>query len=469
MRPRGPAAHLSGATGVAGIAEAEGLLQRFLDFLQSDRRIRVGLGLLVVGAMLALAGRSLYRIIPRHYALSITGGDIVSNRHFLARILQEQAARKDLTLVVEPISAGLDALERVSQGKLDLAFVQGGIEQTYPNVEHVATVMPELVHLLVKPGLGSIDDLKGRSINMEAKGSPSRSVAQTLLRFAGYSENIDYVETNFTAEQLLGLPFRKMPDAILTVSSVPSYLIEILVRKHKYQVVEIPFPESLALRHGWAANGTILAYTYDLAPPVPAKNLQTIAVNLHLVAHAGTEPEAISRLLEVLYSPAVSNRLLQPIDEKRLTIPSGFPMSEGVNTYLHRNDAFFTLDLWNRLQGLFGLAMSFLGTGLVVLRWFRGREPEPVYDDAEFLGHLAEVEAMERRLLGHLAVTGARGPQAPELRAMRLRLGELRVQLLERFPRARLRDGSLFDRCLAVVRAAQEQVVDLLRELERAR
>ena len=41
-----------------------------------------------------------------------------------------------------------------------------------------------------------------------------------------------------------------MPDAILLVSSVPSYLVEILVRKHHYQVMEIPFPESLALRHG---------------------------------------------------------------------------------------------------------------------------------------------------------------------------------------------------------------------------
>ena len=26
-----------------------------------------------------------------------------------------------------------------------------------------------------------------------------------------------------------------------------------------------------ALRHGWAANGTILPYTYDSAPPVPDK------------------------------------------------------------------------------------------------------------------------------------------------------------------------------------------------------
>jgi TRAP-type uncharacterized transport system substrate-binding protein len=447
-------------------AESEKLLQRLLDFLQSDRRIRLGLGLLIVAAMLALAGRSIYRLIPRHYTLTITGGDIVSNRHFLARILQEQAVRKNLTLVVEPISAGTDALERVSQGKLDLALVQGGIEQTYPNVEHVATVMPELVHLLVKPGVGGMDDLKGRSVNMEAKGSPSRSVAQTLLKFAGYEEDVDYVETNFTAEQLLGLPFRKMPDAILLVSSVPSYLVEILVRKHKYEVGEIPFPESLALRHGWAGDGTILSYTYNLAPPVPAKNLETVAVNLHLVSHRGTPPEAISKLLEVLYSPAVSNRLLSPIDEKRLMVPSGFPMSEGVNIYLHRNDSFITLEMWGQLQGLFGLAMSFLGMALVLFRWFRGQGPPVKYDDDEFLDHVAEVGKIERKVLSQLS---GQALELAELKAMRLRLGEMRVRMLQRFPEARLKDGSLFDRALSVVRASQDQLRHLIDEREGAR
>jgi TRAP-type uncharacterized transport system substrate-binding protein len=438
--------------------ESDAILHRVLEFLQRDRRIRVGLGLLLVAAMLVIAGRSAYRLVPRHYTLTITGGDIVSNRHFLARIIQSEASKHGLTLIVEPVSTGLDTLERVSQGKLDLAFIQGGIEQQYPNVEHVATVMPELVHLLVKPGVHGMDDLKGRSINMGIKNSPSRSIALTLLRFAGYAENIDYVETNFTAEQLLGLPLRKMPDAIITVSSVPSYLVEILVRKHHYQVMEIPFPESLALRHGWAANGVILPYTYDLAPPVPEKNTQTVAVNMHLVANSKANPAAVAKLLEVMYSPSVEHRLLQPVDEKRIMIPSGFPISEGLNEYLHRNDSVFTVEMWNKAQGVFGILMSFAGTLLVMLKWFKGKPIKIAYDDGKFLTTLDEVLAIERK---SLAMETASAIDRNELKAMHLRLSQLRLELIEKYPKAVLKDPQIFDRCMTTVRVSQERVLSL--------
>lgn len=444
-------------------AESEALLRKSLDFLQSDRRIRVGLGLLLVGAMLFVAGRSAYRLVPRQDVLRVTGGDIVSNRHFLARIVQAEAAKHHLTLVVEPVSSGTDALERVAQGKLDAAFVQGGLEKIFPNVEHVATVMPELVHLLVKPGIKGMDDLKGRSVNMGLKHSPSRDIALTLLRFTGYEENVDFVETNFTAEQLLGLPLRKMPDAIITVSSVPSYLVEILVRKHQYQVMEIPFPESLALRHGWAANGTILAYTYNLSPVVPERNIQTVAVNMHLVANAQASPEAVAKLLEVLYSPSVENRLHHALDPKRMMIPSGFPISAGVERYLHRNDSVLTLDAWRQMQGVFGLVMSLAGMLVVVLKWFRGKPALPVFHDAEFHAHLAEAVALERRAMGMAEGAGAGDPAA--LKAMRTRLGELRLAVLERYAaKVNLKDPHLVDRCLATVKSTQELVQQLLAE-----
>jgi len=450
---------------MAASAESEALLQRALDFLQQNRRIRLALGALLVLGMLAVAGRSALRLVPRHYSLTITGGDIVSNRHFLARILQKEAPKVGLTLVVEPVSSGLDMLERVSQGKIDLAFVQGGLERTFPNVEHVATVMPELVHLLVKPGIHGMDDLRGRSINMGVKNDASRFAALTLLRFAGYAENIDYVESSFTAEQLLGLPLRKMPDAILTVSSVPSYMVEILVRKHHYQVMEIPFPESLALRHGWAANGTILAYTYDLSPAVPEKNIQTVAVNLHLVASAKADPAAVAKLLEVMYSPSVSSQLPQPIDERRMLVTSGYPISEGTNQYLRRNDSLITMELWNKAQGIFGLIMSFAGMALVVIKWFRGKPPKPAYDDPELFGYIAEVVEIEKRALDMSALETV---DRQRLKAMQQRLSELRVRLLERFPDLSLEDPRLFDRSLTLVRAAQEQLCSLLAAAESA-
>jgi TRAP-type uncharacterized transport system substrate-binding protein len=437
-------------------AESEAVLKRLLDRLQSSARVRLVLGVVLVAALLALTGKLAYDLIPRTYALTITGGDILSNRHFLARVLQAEGKKAGIVLTVKPVHNTIGAFEGVADGSLDLAFVQGGLETVYPNVEHVATVLPELVHLLVKPGIKGMADLKGRSLNLGSKPSAGRDIFLSLTRFAGYTENVDYVETNFTDEQLIVLPDHKMPDAILTISSVPSYLVEILVKKHQYQVVEIPFPESLALRHGWAANGEILAYTYDLNPPVPDKNIVTVAVNMHLIANPGVDPRAISRLLEVLYSPQVSNALRQTIDEKRITIPSGYPLSAGLTTYLARNDSILTLENWNKLTSTFGLVMGFSGMALVVAKWFRGAEPVPVRHDEDFRGYISTVAGFEREMAA-METKGTMGDhEHKRARAIRDDLHALRITILERYPTANLADPTLFDRAVANARSAHE-------------
>jgi hypothetical protein len=226
--------------------------------------------------------------------------------------------------------------------------------------------------------------------------------------------------------------------------------------------MEIPFPDSLALRHGWAANGEIFSYTYALAPPVPAKNTQTVAVNMLLVANAKTDPAAISRLLEVMYSPSVANRLLTPIEENRMKVASGYPISAGATYYLHRNDSLFTVALWTKLKGIFGLVMSLGGVMVVVVKWFRGKPIKVAYDDNELLGSLAEVLELEKRATSMESDSLDR----EALKSMRAQIGALRIKLLERYPKLVLKDPTLFDRCMAMVRASDDRVRALLAAVE---
>src|SRR5580693_6920227 len=150
-------------------ADSEAILRRALDSLQRARRVRLILAGLLVSALLALAARSVYGLVPRTYVATITGGDIVTNRHFLAKILQGEAQKVGITLIVKPVHGAAEELEAVSDGRVDFALVQGGLETTYRNVEHVATVIPEPVHLLVKPYVKGMGDLRGRSVNLGPK------------------------------------------------------------------------------------------------------------------------------------------------------------------------------------------------------------------------------------------------------------------------------------------------------------
>jgi TRAP-type uncharacterized transport system substrate-binding protein len=441
-----------------GQAESEAVLNRALDFFQRDRRVRFALGAVLVCALLVLAARSVYGLIPRSYVVTMTGGDIVTNRHYLAKILQSEAQKSGITVILKPVHGATAELEAVSEGKVDLALVQGGLETTYPNVEHVATVIPEPVHLLVKPYVKGLADLRGRSVNLGPKDAGVRDIGLVMTRFAGYAENVDFVETNYSDEALLALPDHKMPDALVTISSVPSYLVEILVKKHHYGVAEIPFPEALALRFGWVANGQILGYTYNLSPPVPERNIVTVAVNMHLVANSHVDPAVVEKLLEVLYAPSLSSHLRQQLDEKRITIPSGYPFSLGLTRYLHRNDSLLTLEAWNKLQSSFALVMSFVGMFVVILRWFRG-VPQGLHHDAELHACLAEIAGGERELSTMEA--------APELDRARLvaldrRFAEMRADLLARYSSLNLEDPRLFEVLLTCLRDAGARLHHLL-------
>jgi TRAP-type uncharacterized transport system substrate-binding protein len=438
-------------------ADSEAILRRALFFLQRDRRVRLAIAGALVFALVGLAGRSIYGLIPRTYVATITGGDIVTNRHYLAKILQSEARKEGITLVVKPVHGTLAELEALSEGKIDLALVQGGLETTYPNVEHLATVLPEAVHLLVKPGVKGMADLRGRSVNLGPKDAGARDIGLALTRFAGYTENADYVETNYPDEALLALPEPKLPDAVVTISSVPSYLVEILVKKHHYSVAEIPFPEALALRHGWVANGEILGYSYNLSPPVPERNIVTVAVNMHLVAGARVDPLLEEKLLGVLYSPSLASHLKLQLDDKRITIPSGYPFAAGLTRYLHRNDSLVTLDTWNKLQSSFALLMSFTGMFIVMFRWFRG-VPQSLPRDAELQGYLAEVASCERELARMKADEEA---DRARLTVLEARLIEMRADLLSSYASLNLQDPRLLDVLLASIRDARE----LLREV----
>ena len=73
-------------------SESEAYLAKLFDYLQSSRRIRMGILFVLVAVLVGFGVRSVYQLVPRRYTLTITGGDIVSNRHYLAHLLVHHRA-----------------------------------------------------------------------------------------------------------------------------------------------------------------------------------------------------------------------------------------------------------------------------------------------------------------------------------------------------------------------------------------
>jgi len=379
--------------------EAERILLNVLARAQRVVQIRKGLALLLLLILIGMAGHFVYEILPRTYALKITGGDLLSNRHFLARSLQLEVLGRGVALQVVPVHGSQEALEQVNQGQLDFAFIQGGLEPNYPNVTHVATVAPELLHFLVQPGIKDIADLRGKRVNLGSMKGGTRIIGNQVLEFSGLVDGIDYVESNLSAEELLSLPLKRMPEVIVLTSFAPSNIADYLVKQRGYQLLEIPFPSSLSLRLGWVTHSKIFAYMYGVKPAVPSRDIQTVGVNLHLVANKDVDPIGVFRLLESLYSPSMEQRLHMKMDDSMITTPSGFPLSKGTTLYLERNNPLLSAGTLDKIKALFGLILSLASTVLVVFRWFSGPDEDtaPATDDPYFVDLIEQTMQIEAR------------------------------------------------------------------------
>ena len=362
--------------------EVEEYLYAALDWLRSKHHIRKGLALVAIALLLGLAGKFAYDLFPRHYELTISGGGMLTKSHRLAKVLQEEAARRNVSLNIVPTAGSFQALNELNDGRLDLAFVQGGVDAIgYEDVRQVASIAPQLIQFLVKPDVKSIRDIRGKVVNLGEKNGGPSIVSNQILHFSGLVPEVDYVESNYSDEQLLSMKPEKLPDVIVQVSYAPSVTVDFLVQKRGYQLLEMSFPPSLAMRMGWVADAKILAYMYQISPPVPATDIQVVGVNLNLLANKNVDPRAISALLPVLYSPQVASRFSFPITEDKILTPSGFPISDGTEMYLASKQPLISSQMVDQIKGAFGLIMSLLSVALVVFKWFKA--PDDSEEDEE--------------------------------------------------------------------------------------
>ena len=442
--------------------EADSLLAEYLRRLQRSNRVRRTLAALLVVAILAVGGKSAYDLLPREFSLSITGGDMMGNRHYLAKVLQEEGARSRLSLRVVPTAGSIEALESVDAGKIDVAIIQGGLDASFPNIVHVATLSPELVHFLVKSDIAAVKDLRGRLINLGGKGGGTRTVARQILRYSNLQDNVDYSESNFSNEELIAMRPERLPDAVAIVSFAPSFMADFFVKERGYRLLEMPFPESLALRLGWVADSKVLAYTYSVSPPVPASEIKVIGVSSHVVANRAVDARAIFNLLDVLYGPSVENRFRQKFDETtQLTMPSGFDLSAGTEMFRERNDPLLSAKTADKVKSVFSLIMSVLSTILIVWRWIKNAPaPEPSSADSRLKEHLKAVVALDDRLVA----LGRGGYSEANLAAVEDELVELRRRITElAASTAKLEDPGLVHTALACVMQANDRLRDLAR------
>ncbi len=386
------------------VENAEEVVDNVLHYLQRTAWIRNTLGILLVVAVVGICGWQVYKLIPRSYELDLSGGNMLENRHFFAKAVQGVGVKYGLAINVAPVDTNTQALELVNNGKLQAALVQGGLDRVYPNVQQVATLAPEVVHLVVRPEIKSVADLRGTVINVGEKRGASEYVTGRILSYSGYQEGIDYSTTNYSPDQLVQLPPGRLPDAAFVISTVPSFLVEFLVKERGYKMIEIPFPGALAFRYGWIQSVTVQPYTYSVSPAVPEQGITSIGINMMLVANKNVPVEPLEKLLETIFDRGVANRLNLTLDDTAITQSTGYPLSPATFAYLDRNESIFSKQTVDTAKTWFEAILSTATSLLVVYKWFKGVEKE---EEREAEEEVAKKEEKDGE--GKIVVAGTAG------------------------------------------------------------
>lgn len=386
----------------------------------------------------------------------------------------------------------MDALDKVDRGTFEFALVQGGIASSaHPRVRQVAALHLEALHLLVRPELfqdvqKNLTSLRGKTVNLSTPGSGTYELAVDVLKFAGLRPGKnrgsgDYLALTASYQEVESrIDKGNLPDAVFTVSALPSPLARQLITKRQYKLVSLPFGEAFSLEafgedsslgssgsDGAEGNDEIAkyriypteipAFTYGIEPPAPAGSLATLGTRLLLVANVSVPTRAVRSVLEAVFSSEFAHNYRPSLDPSLLDLPPEYPWHPGTEEYrqfhkpLHAGYVVDLLANGSSLAGAIAGALFFLRQWL--RQYYRRKR------DLGFESYMVKVAAIEQRALElEQAVTF----DLKELLQLQVELNRLKNEALSRFAEGRIEGESLMSGFVAHVNDARHYLTKLI-------
>ena len=257
--------------------------------------------ILIGVALLALAYWALDPAPPKRVVLA-TGPERSPYDEFGKRYKAE-LARYGIEVVLKPTRGSYEnrRLLRDAKHEADLAFVQGGSSDADRTVDEDEREGPHLVSLgslfyepvwvfyRSKTALDQISDLKGRRINVGARGSGTPGLVAKLLA-ANHLERDDIKRSNLDETPAVMALLGNELDAVVLASAPESPMVQMLLQTPGIRLLEFPQAEAYGRRLPFLSTVLFPRGVADMARDVPPRDLQLVATTTSLVAREDTHP-----------------------------------------------------------------------------------------------------------------------------------------------------------------------------------
>ena len=353
-----------------------------------------------------------------------TGGPV--RKYFLDQ-MAVQGKQRNLDIRLVPTAGTDQTLSLIDQNRADLGLIPGAFEdKASRKVFEVAPLYMEPLQLLVKEQLyesvlKDFGQLRGKSIGLDGQNSATSLLAAELLRFIGLADQVtgkpQYQPVYLPQSRLMDLKDASLlPDAIFQIGGVPSPAIRNLIAAGHYRLVPLPFggafnldkfrndetPDplenfNLRLNRNFVEESIIPAFTYGVLPAVPSDETRTIATRLMLVGSHRLDDQTVRRILDLIFSPEISNLARPPLSAELLNSSFQFERHPGTGKYLSSLKPFdldFIFMTYGRIVEVWGIIIALYFAAIKAWKaWRKRRAAEAEGSVSDFLVQILAVEA----------------------------------------------------------------------------
>jgi len=335
--------------------------------------------------------------------LSITTGQSDGSYYSFGNQYKEFLARHDVSLNVVASAGSIENLQRLKDGSVDVAFIQGGVisEEGAQTLSFLGSLYFEPLWLFHRSGLpmAQLSALRGKRIAIGPEGSGTRAITLQLLQDNGIDSNSATLLPLAGKEAAQALADDKA-DAIFLVTSAKSLLIEQLLRTHGVQLMSFDRAEGYTRNHPFLSPISLPEGAIDMAANIPEKTTWLLAPSATLVAHKDLHPALQTLLLQAASQAHSGHGLFEKAGEFPSPLYGDLPISEDAKRFyksgppfLQRFLPFWAATMVDRLKVmLLPLLALLLPLFKVMPPIYRWRIRSRIYN------HYRELTVIDRRL-----------------------------------------------------------------------
>ena len=212
-----------------------------------------------------------------------TGGQKGAYYHF-AQKYRDELEKEGIELEINTSAGSLENIDRLLQGKADVAFVQGGTGQESENLLSLGSLYYEPVWIFInrQKTAEQLKDFSGLIISIGEKGSGTSSVASRLLQMNHIDDKSATLLSMNNTTAMENLLEHKI-DAAFMVSSPKSVIIQKLLKDDRVRLLDMDRAEAYSHLMPFLSKITLAEGIIDLNLNIPSQNILMVAPTANLV------------------------------------------------------------------------------------------------------------------------------------------------------------------------------------------